>query len=102
MMCEYWNKCESSNKCRSCEADVWQDCCDQYAAFHIEELEDNIETIISDHMATLRELEQYKKFFDDITNSHDCNDCSKTKICRYVPKWGELVRINCPLWGEVE
>ena len=29
-----------------------------------------------------------------------CNDCAKQRTCEYVPKWGETVRINCPLYKE--
>jgi len=32
------------------------------------------------------------------TKMHDCNDCAKG--CGYEPKWGEMVRVNCPLWRE--
>lgn len=28
----------------------------------------------------------------------DCNNCGKWMRCEYLPKPGQLVRINCPLW----
>ena len=31
----------------------------------------------------------------------DCNTCGR-KHCRYMPKPGAMVRINCPLWKEQE
>ena len=30
-----------------------------------------------------------------------CNDCG-WKLCKYRPDPGETVRINCPLWKEME
>lgn len=30
----------------------------------------------------------------------DCNTCGKVKACEYLPKPGESVRINCPLWEQ--
>lgn len=29
-----------------------------------------------------------------------CNECGVKNICELVPKPGELVRMNCPLWVE--
>jgi PHP family Zn ribbon phosphoesterase len=28
----------------------------------------------------------------------NCNDCGNRDTCEYVPKPGEIARINCPLW----
>lgn len=36
--------------------------------------------------------------FDHIMALPNCNGCRKQKECEHVPKWGERVRINCPLW----
>lgn len=33
-----------------------------------------------------------------IEGGGDCNDCGKSDTCPHVPKWGGIVRINCPLW----
>lgn len=41
---------------------------------------------------------QYKMFYDRITSLHDCNDCGSKANCKYLPKWGDATRINCPLW----
>lgn len=30
--------------------------------------------------------------------ANDCNTCAKRRTCEYLPKWGTLARINCPLW----
>jgi len=32
---------------------------------------------------------------------HDCNDCGN-KNCGYIPKPGQVTRINCPLWKREE
>lgn len=40
----------------------------------------------------------YKAHSEQISKQNDCNDCGNAKTCQYVPKWGSLVRINCPLW----
>lgn len=28
----------------------------------------------------------------------NCNDCGLSHDCEYIPKLGEMARINCPLW----
>lgn len=35
--------------------------------------------------------------YEEILKLNDCNTC-RNKNCRYRPKWGERVRINCPLY----
>lgn len=42
--------------------------------------------------------EFYKEFYEDITALHDCNDCEIKGVCKFSPKHGQHVRINCPLW----
>lgn len=37
-------------------------------------------------------------YMDQICNLHDCNDCGIKNECQYLPKLGDAVRINCPLW----
>jgi len=38
-----------------------------------------------------------------VSKQHNCNDCGIKKTCRHVPEWGDLVRVNCPLWkGETQ
>ena len=34
--------------------------------------------------------------YEEILKLNDCNTC-RNKNCPYRPKWGERVRINCPL-----
>ena len=43
------------------------------------------------------------RVYDEIMSLHDCNDCGRKHCCPYVPKAGQMVRINCPLWdiGEI-
>lgn len=44
--------------------------------------------------------EDYKSFYEDITALYDCNDCGIKGVCKFLPKPGQKVRINCPLWVE--
>lgn len=39
-------------------------------------------------------------YYKDLINKPDCNDC-KAEDCQYRPQWGEVVRVNCPLWRGV-
>ena len=41
-------------------------------------------------------------YFQRVVSCHECNTCggSVEPYCPYLPKAGELVRINCPLWYE--
>ena len=45
----------------------------------------------------------YLEDYEEILKLNDCNTC-RNKNCPYRPKWGERVRINCPLHikGETE
>ena len=45
----------------------------------------------------------YLEDYEEILKLNDCNTC-RNKNCPYRPKWGERVRINCPLHikGEME
>ena len=38
----------------------------------------------------------YLEDYEEILKLNDCNTCRNNK-CPYRPKWGERVRINCPL-----
>lgn len=38
-------------------------------------------------------------YYERTTDLPDCNTCGR-RDCRYKPKLGETVRINCPLWEE--
>ena len=42
----------------------------------------------------------YKQEFEKLMALPNCNDCRKKARngCGYVPRVGERVRINCPLW----
>lgn len=39
-----------------------------------------------------------KDAYEQLKGLHDCNDCSYKYGCDYMPKYGQIVRINCPLW----
>lgn len=42
----------------------------------------------------------YRDFYTDISMLHDCDDCGIREQCKFLPKPGQMVRINCPLWVE--
>lgn len=38
-----------------------------------------------------------------VSSYNNCNNCAIKLTCRYLPEWGKMTRINCPLWkGEQE
>ena len=43
------------------------------------------------------ERDVYKIYFDDLSSKPDCNTCDD-RDCRYRPRVGDTVRVNCPLW----
>lgn len=43
------------------------------------------------------ERDAYKIYFDDLSSKPDCNTCDD-RDCRYRPRAGDTVRVNCPLW----
>ena len=45
-------------------------------------------------------LEGWKHHAAWAADAHNCNDCGVQKSCKYRPGWGEMARINCPLWEE--
>ena len=47
----------------------------------------------------LRYAAECIEYYQRVKSFHDCNDC-KDKTCKYKPRLGEQVRINCPLWKE--
>ncbi len=47
------------------------------------------------------ERDAYKIYFDDLSSKPDCNTCDD-KDCRYRPRVGDTVRVNCPFWREKE
>ena len=40
-------------------------------------------------------------FTERVSNMPNCNTCGKKISCEYVPRLGDDVRFNCPLW-EIE
>ena len=36
--------------------------------------------------------------YRQLVRTGDCNSCSESKSCEYVPKTGELARYNCPFY----
>ena len=39
----------------------------------------------------------YLEDYEEILKLNNCNTC-RNKNCPYRPRWGERVRINCPLY----
>ena len=47
----------------------------------------------------LRYASDCVRYYERIASLPDCNNCGMANNgCRYLPKWGEEVRINCPHW----
>lgn len=49
---------------------------------------------------TIKALEDaiaYLEEYEEILQLNNCNTCKADK-CPYRPRWGERVRINCPLY----
>ena len=38
------------------------------------------------------------RYYLRVKSYDDCNNCGSKNVCKYAPKAGEMVRINCPLW----
>ena len=41
-------------------------------------------------------------YVDYMKKLHDCNDCGKKNSCEMGVKPGEMTRINCFFWSEVQ
>ena len=39
---------------------------------------------------------------DQVSKLPNCNDCGAARDCVYIPKLGQMARINCPLWRPME
>lgn len=39
----------------------------------------------------------YARVGYNLSTYNDCNNCGD-KDCKYIPRIGEVTRINCPLW----
>ena len=53
---------------------------------------------LSNIINDLRCLANYLESYESLIDLPNCNDCGILKTCKYAPKLGERVRINCPLW----
>lgn len=49
-----------------------------------------------------RQLVEWLKLLKEILDSGDCNECGIRKVCNILPKLGELVRYNCPMFVSME
>ena len=49
-----------------------------------------------------RQLADWLKLLKRILDSGDCNECGIKKYCMVVPRLGEQVRYNCPLFVRKE
>lgn len=45
-----------------------------------------------------RQLADWLRLLKRILDSGDCNECGIQRMCRVVPKPGQQVRYNCPLF----
>lgn len=52
---------------------------------------------IREAIKVLNNVIAYLEDYEDILSLNNCNTC-RNKNCPYRPKWGERVRINCPLY----
>lgn len=50
-----------------------------------------------DYAAAIDEGIKALQYVEFMSHQHSCNDCG-WKTCKYKPKWGEPVRINCYQW----
>lgn len=39
---------------------------------------------------------------EQVSKLPNCNECGAAKTCEYIPRPGEMARINCPLWRPME
>ena len=52
---------------------------------------------IGETIKTLQNAITYLEEYGEILKLNNCNTC-RNKNCPYRPRWGERVRINCPLY----
>ena len=52
---------------------------------------------IKEAIKVLNNVIAYLEDYEEILKLNNCNNC-RNKNCQYRPKWGERVRINCPLY----
>ena len=52
---------------------------------------------IRDAIKVLYNVVAYLEDYEEILGLNNCNSCGN-KNCQYRPRWGERVRINCPLY----
>ncbi|MBR4639520.1 MAG: hypothetical protein IKO79_03045 [Butyrivibrio sp.] len=52
---------------------------------------------IREAIKVLHNVIAYLEDYEEILKLNNCNTC-RNKNCPYRPKWGEKVRINCPLY----
>lgn len=53
---------------------------------------------LSNIINDLRYLANCLESYESLLDLPNCNNCGILKTCKYAPKLGERVRINCPLW----
>lgn len=57
---------------------------------------DRLDSVISDVAYILDCLNSFR----EMVKTGNCNTCSKKYTCKYAPKFGQLVRYNCPYYKE--
>lgn len=53
---------------------------------------------IDKYIASIDYIRDYLVACREIMDSGCCNDCSKMRVCEYMPEVGKLVRYNCPFY----
>lgn len=84
--------------CRTCETSC-ENCAFAMVTDKLAEYED-IGLDPEEIKDKLHELNRLSMMYEERKVMKDCHDCGITESCKYLPKLGELVRINCPLWRE--
>ena len=105
--CRQKKFCDSCRKGRGCgQFQEWDSITEKtikgeiaLASLNQKEIKESLNSIIAERNRLKLELETIRKQFRMILEMPDCNNCAN-KNCQYRPKWGENIRINCPLWKQ--
>ena len=53
---------------------------------------------LEDFARLLISAADYIRHSIDVSSYNNCNNCGAKLNCKYLPEWGAMTRINCPLW----
>lgn len=56
--------------------------------------------MLEEHMEMCQAMYDALVLADDVAKMNNCNNCGTGQPgeCKYLPRLGETVRFNCPLW----